>query len=75
MHRLEPAFLEGYFDGRPIPRAAIRVYELLLVLDKWAARVSRGSGRGGLRRLPDRAIDDHFAARSRLLARRLARVG
>ena len=75
VHRLEPAFLEGYFAGRPVPRAAIRVYELLLVLDKWAARLSRGPDRGGLRRLPERAIDDHFAARSRLLARRLARVG
>ena len=73
--RLEPAFLHGYFDGAPIPRAAIRVYELLLVLDKWAARVSRTSDRPGRRRLPDRAIDDHFASSSRLLARRLTRIG
>ena len=73
--RLEPAFLDGYFDGAPIPRAAIRVYELLLVLDKWASRLSRAPGRRGRGSLPDRAIDRHFAASSRLLARRLTRLG
>jgi aminoglycoside phosphotransferase (APT) family kinase protein len=73
--RLEPAFFHGYFGGGPVPRAAIRVYELLLVLDKWSSRLSRASQPSGRRGLPDRAIDDHFAASSRLLARRLTRRG
>ncbi len=72
---LEPAFLEGYFDGRPIPRAAIRVYELLLVLDKWSSLMSRSMDARTRRRFQERAIHDHFAASSRLLARRLTRRG
>jgi aminoglycoside phosphotransferase (APT) family kinase protein len=74
VRRLEPAFLDGYFGGAPIPRAAIRVYELLLVLDKWSSRMSRATERPARPRLQDRAIDDHFAASSRLLARRLTRL-
>lgn len=70
---LEPAFLDGYFDGRPIPRAAIRVYELLLVLDKWSSLLSRSTDAAPRRRLQERAIHDHFAVSSRLLARRLIR--
>lgn len=69
--RLEPAFLAGYYGSEPVPRHAIGVYELLLVLDKWAARTSRRTPRG-LRRVSERILDDHYLARSRLLARRLA---
>jgi aminoglycoside phosphotransferase (APT) family kinase protein len=68
---LERPFLDGYFGAAPVPRAAIRVYELLLVLDKWAARASRVDARPGLR---DRLIERHVAGRSRRLAHRL-RVG
>ena len=68
---LERQFLDGYFGSTPVPRAAIRVYELLLVLDKWAARASRVDDRPGLR---DRLIERHVAGRSRRLAHRL-RVG
>jgi aminoglycoside phosphotransferase (APT) family kinase protein len=71
VERLEPAFLTGYFGSEPVPRNAIRVYELLLVLDKWSARVSRNRTLAGIGRLRERLIDSHFDARSRLLARRL----
>jgi aminoglycoside phosphotransferase (APT) family kinase protein len=71
IERLEPAFLSGYYGSEPVPRDAIRVYELLLLLDKWSARVIRNRGIGGVRRVRERLIDSHFDARSRLLARRL----
>jgi aminoglycoside phosphotransferase (APT) family kinase protein len=69
--RLEPAFLAGYYGSEPVPRHAIGDYELLLVLDRWAARTSRRTPRG-LRRVSERILDGHYLARSRLLARRLA---
>jgi aminoglycoside phosphotransferase (APT) family kinase protein len=71
IERLEPAFLTGYFGSEPVPRNAIRVYELLLVLDKWSARAIRNRTLGGVRRIRERLIDSHFDSRSRLLARRL----
>ena len=69
--RLEPAFLKGYFGLEPVPRDAIRIYELLLVLDKWAARSHRSRTHGLLARIRDRLIDGHFEAHSRRLARQL----
>ena len=71
VERLEPAFLAGYFGSAPVPRRAIRLYELLLVLDKWSARASRAGSHGRVGRLRERMIDSHFDARSRFLARRL----
>jgi aminoglycoside phosphotransferase (APT) family kinase protein len=69
--KLEPAFLSGYYGSEPVPRNAIRVYELLLVLDKWAARANRNRTLRGVGRIRERLIEGHFDARSRLLARRL----
>jgi aminoglycoside phosphotransferase (APT) family kinase protein len=69
--RLETAFLTGYYGSEPVPRRAIRVYELLLVLDRWSARASRKRTRRGIQRIRERLIDSHFDARSRFLARRL----
>lgn len=69
--QLRPAFLSGYFGEEPVPHEAIRVYELLLLLDKWSARAMRNQPRRGVRRLPGLLIDRHFEARSRALARRL----
>lgn len=69
--RLEPAFLAGYFGSDPVPLREIRLFELLLLLDKWAARLARrakGADGGGLRA---RLIDRYFDARSRHLARLL----
>jgi aminoglycoside phosphotransferase (APT) family kinase protein len=71
VERLEPAFLAGYFGSAPVPRRAIRLYELLLVLDKWSARASRAGSLGRVGRLREGMIDSHFDARSRFLARRL----
>jgi aminoglycoside phosphotransferase (APT) family kinase protein len=71
IERLEPAFLGGYYGSEPVPRDAIRVFELLLLLDKWSARSIRNRTLGGVRRVRERLIDSHFDARSRLLARRL----
>jgi aminoglycoside phosphotransferase (APT) family kinase protein len=70
---LEPAFLTGYYGSEPVPRDAIRVYELLLVLDKWAARAHRNRSLGTVARIRERLIDGHFEAHSRRLARRLDR--
>jgi aminoglycoside phosphotransferase (APT) family kinase protein len=71
VERLEPAFLGGYFGPAPVPRQAIRVYELLLLFDKWSARASRAGSHASLARVRERMIDGYFDARSRLLARRL----
>ncbi len=67
LDRLEPAFLAGYYGSEVVPRSAIDVYELLLVLDRWAARSSREAPGRSSRNLRERAIDAHFAARSRRL--------
>ena len=71
LERLEPAFLAGYYGSEAIPLSAIRVYELLLVLDRWASRSSREAHERRSKRLRRRSIDAHFAARSRRLVVRL----
>jgi aminoglycoside phosphotransferase (APT) family kinase protein len=68
--RLEPAFLEGYFGADPIARFEVRLFELLLLLDKWSARTIRVDRAGGGVR--ERMIDRHFATRARHLARTIA---
>jgi hypothetical protein len=37
----ESAFLQGYFDQRPVPYSAIRLYESLALLDKWSSATVR----------------------------------
>ena len=69
--RLEPAFLAGYFGGDPVPLHEIRLYELLLLLDKWSARLARRA-KGADGGLQVRLIDRYFESRSRHLARLLA---
>jgi aminoglycoside phosphotransferase (APT) family kinase protein len=39
----ERAFLHGYFDESPVPMAAIRLFELRALLDKWASVQRRRS--------------------------------
>ena len=70
--RIEPEFLAGYFGPEPIPTREIRLFELLLLLDKWSARMIRRAGGSGSS-FQERLIDRYFAARSRHLARLLAR--
>lgn len=36
----EQAFLKGYFTQKPIPYPAIRLYEILALLDKWASVIT-----------------------------------
>jgi aminoglycoside phosphotransferase len=65
--RLEPVFLAAYFGSEPVDLLGVRVYELLLLLDKWSARIVRrknGAGREQLEGL----IDRYFATRSRELS-------
>lgn len=40
LSRYEREFLLGYFDEKPIPAAAIRLYEVQALLDKWSARLA-----------------------------------
>lgn len=56
LQRYEAAFLEGYFDGKPVPREAIQLFEVLLLLDKWSVYPGRGSGGRSVRRLRERAL-------------------
>ena len=52
MRQLESGFLRGYFGEEPIPRDAIRPFEVLSLLNTWAIRVhSVSSARGVLRPL------------------------
>lgn len=37
----ECAFLKGYFDNKPIPYAAIRLFETLALLDKWSSAITK----------------------------------
>jgi hypothetical protein len=42
----ERAFLDGYFDGTPVPYPEIRLYEMLSLLDKWSSIVTHSHRRG-----------------------------
>jgi len=63
------AFLEGY--GEPTP-PALPVFEALVLLDRWAALVTRPTRRGpvakGLRRLEHRALEREADRVARVLA-------
>lgn len=41
---LNARMLAGYFDGAPVPSIQIRLYEVLLLLDKWAFEAALGAG-------------------------------
>jgi Ser/Thr protein kinase RdoA (MazF antagonist) len=43
----ERAFLEGYFEQKPIPYQEIRLYEMLSLLDKWSSVITYYRRRGG----------------------------
>ena len=46
LNECEAAFLEGYFERTPIPLKEVRLYELLMLMDKWAFWVSYVEQRG-----------------------------
>jgi hypothetical protein len=47
--RRETLFLSGYFGEEAIPYAALRCYQLLILLDKWSALVDSAGGGNGWR--------------------------
>ena len=51
LDRYEAALLQGYFGNEPVPLAAVRAFQLLVLLDRWAAMVSKQVTRGGVRPL------------------------
>jgi hypothetical protein len=46
LDRLERELLKGYFCDEQVPRGAVRLFELLLLLDKWASFASRRDSEG-----------------------------
>ncbi len=44
---LEQQFLTGYFAKDPIPTAEIRLFEILRLLERWSAKVSRNQSMSG----------------------------
>ena len=45
----EAALLRGYFGEEPVPRPALQAFQLLVLLDRWSARVALRSRREGAR--------------------------
>ena len=62
----EAAVLRGYFGGEPVPRRAMALVQLLVLLDRWAALVSqrmpRGRARTQARELRVRLASRHYEA-------------
>ena len=48
LDRNETAFLEGYFGRGEVPRRAVLGWQVLLLLDRWAATVGKADRRGGV---------------------------
>lgn len=72
--RYEAALHRGYFGDDPEPRAALSTFQLLVLLDRWAALVSQQVRRGGvrpqLREARIRIASRHYSREAhRLLAR------
>lgn len=64
----ERDLLAGYFDDRPVPLRAVRAYQLLVLLDKWSALVSK--------RLPAGRVRPHLhEARVRVAVHHYEREG
>jgi hypothetical protein len=72
----EAALLRGYFGEEPVPRPAVQAFQLLVLLDRWSARVALRSRREGARRRFQEAgvrlTSRHYEAEARGL---LARLG
>lgn len=66
---IESAFLAGYFEGEPIPRRQVSLFEVLTVLARWASAV-HGRQRIPVDGLARRAL---FPVKTRLFRRCLAR--
>ena len=62
----EEAFLKGYFEQKPIPYRAIRLYEMLALLDKWSSALISSYRRGS----KFKAVGDTKAALASLYFKR-----
>jgi hypothetical protein len=51
----EEALLRGYFGADAVPRRTVRLFQLLVLLDKWSDHVSKRSRGGGTPRRAARA--------------------
>jgi Ser/Thr protein kinase RdoA (MazF antagonist) len=71
---LESAFLTGYFGSDPRPDREIALYEALLLLDKWSARLSRLGRRGVRARFERAALERHFLGRAQARIREARRA-
>lgn len=71
---LESAFLTGYFGSDPRPEREIALYEGLLHLDKWSARLSRLGRRGVRARIERAALERHFLGRAQARIREARRA-
>jgi hypothetical protein len=71
LHTYECAFLRGYFEKQSIPYAAIRLYEMLALLDKWSSVVAKSSQQQRLTRITSRLrmilINRYFEKRTKSL--------
>lgn len=69
--RYERAFLKGYFEDRPVPYPAIRLYEMLALLDKWSSTITKCYQRPdsikGVARLKIMLINPYFRRRMKSL--------
>jgi hypothetical protein len=50
LDRYEAQLLRGYFGEDPVPESAVLAFQLLVLLDRWAALVSQQARRSSLRR-------------------------
>ena len=56
LQRREDLYLRGYFGTEPVPHAAIRTYQLLILLDKWSALLDAVASRTGWRTQASRML-------------------
>jgi hypothetical protein len=75
LERYEDAVLAGYFDAERVPLAAVRGYQLLVLLDRWSATVgkrhSQGTVRPGLHEVRVRLASRHYHREAQRLLRLL----
>lgn len=72
----EAALVRGYFGDEPVPWPALQAFQLLVLLDRWSARVGLRSRRRGARRHLQEAgvrlASRYYEDEARRLLRRLA---
>jgi Ser/Thr protein kinase RdoA (MazF antagonist) len=71
LQQFEAAFLEGYFESCPVPRQAVRLFEIQSLLYRWAAIVHGSQRSAGLRRLVKRC---RLVAQNCFMLRHLRRL-